>query len=44
MDNYGTQKHAESKAWLKRNPRFVLTSSRQFQLDESCREMVRPPG
>jgi transposase len=24
MDNYGTHKHANVKAWLKRNPRFVL--------------------
>ena len=23
MDNYGTHKHAQVKAWLKRNPRFV---------------------
>lgn len=38
MDNYGTHKHAQVKAWLKRNPRFVLhfvpTSSSWMNLVE----------
>jgi transposase len=44
MDNYGTHKHAKVKAWLKRHPRFVSLRPHEFQLDESCGEMVRPPG
>jgi transposase len=38
MDNYGTHKHANVKAWLKRNPRFVThfvpTSSSWLNLVE----------
>src|ERR1700740_3231779 len=45
MDNYGTHKKAEVNAWLKRNPPLRASlCPQQFQLDESGRKMVRPPG
>jgi transposase len=38
VDNYGTHKHANVRAWLKRHPRFVLhfvpTSSSWLNLVE----------
>ena len=40
IDNYGTHKHANVRAWLKRHPRFVLhfvpTSSSWLNLVERC--------
>jgi transposase len=45
MDNYGTHKHEQVKVWLKRqSPVRASLRTHQFQLDESGREMVRPPG
>jgi hypothetical protein len=45
IDDYGTHKHPNVKAWLKRHPRFVLHCAHQCQLVEATRgALVRPPG
>jgi hypothetical protein len=42
MDNYGTHKHPKVKAWYESSyPVRLALRSYQFQLDESCGEMVR---